>query len=454
MKRSKLFLITLVLLIFSPCVAQISPDALLKFPQDTIAAYGTEGMVGNAVVLEMDFGSTTIKNKEELKKLEGKFIYQIDLVYTAYHQSETFEQPKLNKKRLAELKKVFPDAFTNYYTGWRFVAQTAAKDEGAAKKMFHGVVIYYLDRMPMTTEEELANMDDLLNNDSLGRVKMEVKEKIKIKKHKEYTGKFWPKSKTKRKKGIVYDKKGWGRKRHYNLIPDTIRSYDTTMVYEPGKYADSYISNRFDSTVFNAFERNKNWKNILVVCDVTGSMSPYSVQVLAWHKLNFNAGNTVGYVFFNDGNETPDEKKVIGKTGGIYFANGDQINGVEDTAKRAMMMGSGGDAPENNIEALLAAIEKYPKCQEVVMIADNWADIKDFKLAYKIKKPVRIILCGVQGGMINPQYLDFARMTKGSVHTLETDLTNLMKLNEGQSITLDGITYTVQKGKFVPTKRL
>ncbi|MEM7372873.1 MAG: hypothetical protein AAF587_29900 [Bacteroidota bacterium] len=40
-----------------------------------------------------------------------------------------------------------------------------------------------------------------------------------------------------------------------------------------------------DSTVFHVFQRNPDWNNMLVVCDFTGSMSPYTAQLLVWHKL-------------------------------------------------------------------------------------------------------------------------------------------------------------------------
>jgi hypothetical protein len=201
-------------------------------------------------------------------------------------------------------------------------------------------------------------------------------------------------------------------------------------------------------------DRHQEWKNMLLVCDVTGSMSPYSTQVLMWHKLNFNARRTVGYVFFNDGDNKPDDKKKIGETGGMHYVDGTLLQEVEDTALTSMLLGSGGLPPENNIEALMAAMKKYPKFDELVMIADNWANIEDFKLANKLKKPVHIILCGVEDGVINTQYLDLARMTKGSVHTLESDLTSLMKMNEGQAIEIEGVQYRLKHGKFYMVNKL
>lgn len=448
------FLFTAVLLFPFTSFSQNDIDALLKFPQDTISRYDTSRIDVDYVMLEMDFASSAIKNPEVLAKLNRRLIYRIDLVYTAFRQSETFEQPRLNRNRLEALGKVYPRVFSEFFITWRFVAQTAARNENDARKYFHGFVIYYLDKELKTTEEEVAYMIELLDSDSLGTAKREIRERYKFKKRKEYTGKYFPRSKKKKKQGIVYDKKGFGRKKHYIIHTDTLVSYDTVVVFEPSEKAGEFIRNREDTSVMAILDRHQEWKNMLVVCDVTGSMSPYSTQVLMWHKLNFNARRTVGYVFFNDGDNKPDDKKKIGQTGGMHYVDGNQLQEVEDTALAAMLKGSGGLPPENNIEALLAAISRYPKFDELVMIADNWANIEDFKLANKLKKPVHIILCGVENGVINTQYLDLARMTKGTVHTLESDLNNLMKLNEGQAIEVEGIQYRLKNGRFYMVNKL
>ena len=69
-------------------------------------------------------------------------------------------------------------------------------------------------------------------------------------------------------------------------------------------------------------DRKKEWKNKIVVTDVTGSMSPYTTQLLLWYKLHETEKDVNQFVFFNDGNMTPDDKKVIGATGGIYSCEG------------------------------------------------------------------------------------------------------------------------------------
>jgi hypothetical protein len=144
---------------------------------------------------------------------------------------------------------------------------------------------------------------------------------------------------------------------------------------------------------------------------------------------------------------TPDNKKVIGRTGGIYSASTTKYTEVQDLAVKTMSGGGGGDAPENNVEALLAAQKKFPG-GDLVMIADNWAPIKDKMLTTDVKRPVHVILCGVMGPL-NIDYLELARATGGSVHTMETDLTRLADLNEGGTFELDGQHFMIKGGHIV-----
>jgi hypothetical protein len=203
-----------------------------------------------------------------------------------------------------------------------------------------------------------------------------------------------------------------------------------------------------DSSVLKIMKRKKEWKEMMVVCDVTGSMSPYITQVMVWQTLNFKKKIAKNFVFFNDGDNTPDASKITGATGGIYATNSDNLDSVINTATVAMTSGFGGDSPENDVEALLYGIAKYKDCKEIVLIADNWADMRDYSMIRKVNKPVHIIVCGAVG-RINTQYLDLARACGGSVHTMEQDLDNLAKLNEGEVITIGATKYRIIKGKFV-----
>jgi hypothetical protein len=212
------------------------------------------------------------------------------------------------------------------------------------------------------------------------------------------------------------------------------------------------------NVVAATFARNKNWKNKLIVVDVTGSMTPYLCQYLLWLNLNFNQNENQSYVFFNDGNDNKGfNKKEIGATGGLYFTrNSNGYSSIEKTINIAMVNGGGGDCPENNVEALLAGEKKFSTSGDVILIADNNASPRDLILTKKLKKPVHIILCGVRDNNLNVDYLNLARKTKGSIHTIENDLTDLIKKKEGDTFTFLGAPYVIKNGEIaaLPTDKI
>lgn len=203
-----------------------------------------------------------------------------------------------------------------------------------------------------------------------------------------------------------------------------------------------------DSTVLTVFERNKEWRKMLVVADLTGSMSPYTAQVMLWLKLNQSNKKSEHFTFFNDGDKKSTDEKVIGSTGGIYHSNSEKFVDILALAKETMKNGYGGDDPENDIEAILSGLARCSQCEDVVIIADNNANMRDIDLAIQIKKPVKVIVCG-SDGEINTEYLDLARLTKGSIHTIEQDILNLMEVKEGEVIKIDEFQYKIKDGKFI-----
>ena len=224
---------------------------------------------------------------------------------------------------------------------------------------------------------------------------------------------------------------------------------------EVASLKDIYTSKRplRDSSVYKIFARNK-WKNMTIATDFTGSMSPYIYQVLVWYKLTFATKDFTEFVFFNDGDRTNDGQKKTGKTGGIYYCKSTNKDTVLQTAFRCSRNGFGGDVQENNIEACLLAVEKNPNLKEIIMIADNWAPMRDYVLLSKIKIPVHVIICGLEPGIgINTEYLDLARHTKGSVHTIEEDISGLSKIAEGKTIEIGGYEYKLVGGRFFKITR-
>lgn len=398
--------ITLLLLILSSFTFSIAqsylPEDLIKFKQDTVDKVYVSKIKSNQVYIPLDFNSSAIKDLSAYREVRYNSILKVELVYSGYQKADVFSQPALNTERLEVLQKTAPELFENSLTKWKFIAQTACKTEDEARGLFHGFIITYRPEMPMTdNSSQVKNMRHTVNkyiDPNYDKIVKKV-------------------SSTNAKRDVM----------------------DTDI--------PPALLNIQDSVVLTVLNRHKEWKDIPIVCDVTGSMYPYMAQTLIWFKLNSKATNARAYTFFNDGDNKPDTDKVMGKTGGVYTVASGVYDTVENVMCRAMQKGSGGDAPENNIEALLKTIKQNPDCKEVVMIADNYANVKDIGMLPLITKPVRIILCGSKTG-INAQYLNIARATGGSIHTMEQDITNLVELNEGEVFNFRGQQFKVVKGQF------
>jgi hypothetical protein len=218
-----------------------------------------------------------------------------------------------------------------------------------------------------------------------------------------------------------------------NLDLDT---YDSTSV----EYKQNIMTK-----IFN----RKKWADAAFAVDITGSMYPYIKELLIWVYVTNLEQDNAEFLFFNDGDQTPDGAKTIGKTGGFYSCKNGASDMVIDTIVSGMSKGNGGDCPENNIEAILAIQKKQPKVKEIVMVADNWAPIKDKELIKKVNKPIRIILCGVNGNSIHPDYLNLALQTGGSVHTIEKDIENLKDVKKGEVIKVLQKNYRLTEHGFV-----
>lgn len=200
--------------------------------------------------------------------------------------------------------------------------------------------------------------------------------------------------------------------------------------FSAGGYDPSYIEG---CGVLEILERNQErWKDILVVCDVTGSMSPYMAQLLLWYKKLFDEEGTVEKVY---------HMTLFDDSERIY----QQSTGSFDKLKNFFLnaFGGGGDTPENNVEGLIEGIKEAPKAKDIVMIADNYATPHDMELLPKLDREVHVILCGTRGG-VNPAYIDFARRNGGSLHTIEADLRDISD-QAGRSITLQGEKYILKK---------
>jgi hypothetical protein len=222
---------------------------------------------------------------------------------------------------------------------------------------------------------------------------------------------------------------------------------------------DPTVFERDGYTVLAVLKRmDSEWNNTIIVTDVTGSMMPYINQVLLWHALKNAENATQNYVFFNDGDERRTEDKVIGITNGIYGVRTDILQLLYNTMATTCMRGSGGDSPENDIEALLYA-QKYTLADTtmaLILVADGLSPVRDISLLSKLKKPVHVILCGSENAdgsvNINTDYFNIAFYTGGSVHTIEKDILDISKTPEGGIIKIGPHEYVLKNSQFVPNQ--
>jgi transcription antitermination factor NusG len=433
--KNKLILILGFLLSMSSCRQDIVPnelkpkfDRILENPQILTEYDFNEDTTISNLAIPFDFDSNQFRDSLILEKLENTHIKFITYVYSDYKKDDRFKQDELNRERLFDLHNYFPNLFDNEEIKWQTILQTGGKDEISASKLFHGYVFYCRPSpTAVSMKKEMQYIKEMIDTSLTFIAPLTDSTTIVTE--------------------IISDEIGFLSEGDYIVESDLSFRKDgedysasATGTYEFGNYFQ-------DTVVAAVLNRNKHWNKMLIACDLTGSMSPYSAQLFIWHRLNIDKNKSQYFVFFNDGDMTPDNKKITGKTGGIYHSKAKDFDELMKVANKTMTNGYGGDAPENDIEALIAGIHKCKDCKDIILIADNWANLRDYSLIEKVNKPIRIILCGTQFG-INKHYLDLARATKGSVHTIEQDIKNLMDLKEGEEVEIGKQAFKIKNGNF------
>ncbi len=387
--------------------------------------------------LKMPYANDSVLNPEIVSQFKDRTVEKVLLVYSDFQISPNFQQPELNRKRWEQLLKIAPFLFKNSTIEWGFIAQTKCKTQECAKKLNHGIAVicsYPIKR----SEDEL----ELLKKYS---TYTENRCDTTYRYRKKNSSFYQPVSIKKQERGKKFNKKSiWGRKYVRNI--DTIsakmniKCYDVTKInVDKGQITDATVINTL-------MKKADDWKDFAIVADVTGSMSDYYLQILIWMNEVENHPNLKHVTLFNDGDATPDFKKVVMKTGGIYHIQGHDLGKVNETLVRAVSKGNGGDIEENDIEAIVETIKKSPNLKQIVLIADNQANMRDYSFVKNIKIPIRVILCGQ--GAINSQYLDLVYHTKGSLYYNGEEVDGLHYLKENDTFEFDDNLYQFMKGKF------
>ncbi len=416
------FYFLLLFFCFQSVIAQ-SFSALVNTEPKLIDEINVSELKENQLFIAMPFAKKTVLNPEQKKQLQEKVAIKLELVYTRFRSSSTFNQKALNKKRLKELNRLAPQLFENRLWDYGLISQTNGSSREVCNKMFHGFIITFRPNSTTNTLDlEAKYVEDLttaiLKQDSTDNDTIPMN--FTIKTH--------------------YDKQ-------FGYIHDT--TWHEVKIKKPATPDFFYNHSLYnDSTVLNAFNRNTNWNNLIVVTDVTGSMSPYISQVIVWLKEQAEKKTAKYFVFFNDGDRKESKKKKPLETKGVYVVENESLETVMKTAIKCMKNGSGGgEHLENDVEAILEGEKQYPKADAIILVADNFEMMRDYDFIKKIKKPVHVILCGSEN-RVNIQYLDLARQTKGTIHTVKSDVINLQNIKEGEHFFIDEKEYMYKNKRF------
>lgn len=426
----------------------------------------------NVLVLEVPFAKAEFIKPALAAAAKGKLIEKVQLVYTTFAVSESFDQQKLNQQRLKNLHALLPDAFSNSLTQWELVGQTGAHSPEEGKTFFHGfVIIWRPDASTSLMNSEMRLLDSFFlpskivggdMTDGSDSMKTVVKELI-LPNGKKMTfdhdipeDSLWEYIKSSDGNSSIIDAK-YGNKEHTSIIVTEMYQNGYKLKHtwkleehkgEPRREVFAGIDPNFRDSVFTSVMRRNSFQNMVLVCDVTGSMSPYTAQFFGWLPKGISSGKCSAFVFFNDGNKKRTGEKTVGKTGGIYGIQSQRFDSIYLKAKETMANGDGGDLSENPVEATIWAINHYSPAGDVVLVADNYSSPRDLELFKKLNRPVHIILCGAET-MINPDYLFLARESHGSVHTLTEDVFGLDKMQEGEVVKIGERHYELHDGKFL-----
>ncbi|MCA6362593.1 MAG: hypothetical protein IM638_06115 [Bacteroidetes bacterium] len=448
--------------------------------------YSPEAVLAGRQVLwlEMPFASSAFVDARQAASLRGKQVERVDLVYTQFAVSPRFDQQTLNNRRLDELQRQVPAIFANALTEWRLVGQTGATSPASGRTFFHGFVVVVRETAsPELTRKELRFLDSLLGKPpgdggsvvtggttgssgttsgggilkgttgivTMGGVPVRIRRSIPDDSLRFYL-------RASHSDGTVVEAR-WTDSAHTTIayterVMDHRRRLSITLsedsLFAAGprsRLLSGYSKHNPDSVIMSTLRRN-NWSNIAIVCDVTGSMSPYTAQLFAWIEQTQASGRCKHYLFFNDGDNKRTGQKTNGKTGGLYPVMSGDFDTVCRKAAECMHAGDGGDIPENYIEALLAALKQFPATTEIVLIADNWASPRDLELFEKLNRPVHIILCGSRTG-VNIDYLFLARQTGGSLHTVNQDINNLGTMKDGEYVQIGRQRFILRDERFI-----
>ncbi|PKP21742.1 MAG: hypothetical protein CVU05_06085 [Bacteroidetes bacterium HGW-Bacteroidetes-21] len=393
----------------------------------------------HCVFLKAGLRSSSFINISEWTNIKDSVeAYRVDIVYSKYPLRNGVYK-EIYPLLFARLRSLFEaDPYLND-TSVEFhkILQTNCVNDDQVKNLFHGIVIWYRlseesdeNESPIqkqdtlvevvqekywmalnkTTYQDLENtIDEIKNSDYFPDSMKVILNERPLDEQSEILQEYLEEQITIEPSTSLF-----------KSSDDELKKYDK----EVTQFLTRFRNN--DNVIFEVLNRHPEWQNMIVINDWTGSMYGYGAQILHWHLLNFKKSGITSLTLFNDGDGRNDNIKEIGNTQGIHSEKADNIMKLVKLFNLVMLKGSGGDGPENDVEAILKAIETYPDCTNVLLIADHYSCVRDIELADRIKIPVKIIICGYQeGSPMNPDYIYLAKITNGGIYTVEKDIENL-----------------------------
>ena len=213
---------------------------------------------------------------------------------------------------------------------------------------------------------------------------------------------------------------------------------------EPDDAAKERINAAENSTVYRSMEAVIPKEKVCVVMDVTSSMSIHLASMNWWLVNSPDSLNIVHYTFFNDGDNAEDRKKKVGRTGGIY--HGQKLRELPATLMEAMHKGNGGDVVENDFEALIAAQNQSQNADALLLIVDNFSDVRDEDLLPQISMKTHVIVAG-DVTVVRECYLNLAKATGGDLLVNGKRL-SLENVQPGGRVTIAESTYHYDGNNF------
>lgn len=198
------------------------------------------------------------------------------------------------------------------------------------------------------------------------------------------------------------------------------------------------------STVARGLKLIDSTEIVAIVMDVTGSMYADIAALKRWVDLNPDSLDITSYSFFNDGDDKETRDKKKGETGGIYHTK-DPLK-VRETIEEAMLKGGGGERSESDIEAILFALQHDSLCNAILLVGDNYSEIRDLSLLEFVNKKVNVLICGAPS-TIRVDYLELVQNTGGYL-LMNGRKYNLADLKSGDTVIIEQHTYKYKGQKF------